>query len=196
MSVGTCGRAFGTPCVHEHACVRCALLRPDPAQRGTAGRDPRQPGGPHHRSQTRRLARRSRRTPSQPRRRQRQARPDRCQPPAKGHHHPARHAHLHRPRRPHRSAPRNSRSRREMMGRGAADEIAGARGMRTRRGRLPLLARSLAFVASVSLIGACTGSGHHASQASTSAASTATASSPTPAPPGTSANCTPTEVEP
>ncbi|GAA2469358.1 hypothetical protein [Streptomyces mauvecolor] len=33
MSFGTCGRAFSTPCVHEHACVRCALLRPDPAQR-------------------------------------------------------------------------------------------------------------------------------------------------------------------
>jgi hypothetical protein len=32
VSVGTCGRAFGTPC-HEHACVRCSLLRPDPAQR-------------------------------------------------------------------------------------------------------------------------------------------------------------------
>ncbi|MFG2595007.1 hypothetical protein [Streptomyces sp. NPDC048462] len=32
MSIGTCGRAFSTPCVHEHACVRCALLRPDPAQ--------------------------------------------------------------------------------------------------------------------------------------------------------------------
>jgi hypothetical protein len=27
------GRAFGTPCLHEHACVRCSLLRPDPAQR-------------------------------------------------------------------------------------------------------------------------------------------------------------------
>ena len=33
VSVGTCARAFGTPCIHEHACVRCALLRPDPAQR-------------------------------------------------------------------------------------------------------------------------------------------------------------------
>ncbi|WP_438453227.1 tyrosine-type recombinase/integrase [Streptomyces asiaticus] len=34
VSIGTCGRAFSTPCVHEHACVRCLLLRPDPAQRG------------------------------------------------------------------------------------------------------------------------------------------------------------------
>lgn len=33
VSIGTCGRAFGTPCIHEHACVRCALLWPDPAQR-------------------------------------------------------------------------------------------------------------------------------------------------------------------
>ena len=30
---GTCGRAFGSPCIHEHACLRCPLLRPDPAQR-------------------------------------------------------------------------------------------------------------------------------------------------------------------
>ncbi|MEU0355358.1 site-specific integrase [Streptomyces cyaneofuscatus] len=34
LSVGTCGRAFGTSCVHEHACVRCPMLRPEPAQRG------------------------------------------------------------------------------------------------------------------------------------------------------------------
>ncbi|WP_442942078.1 site-specific integrase [Nonomuraea sp. NBC_00507] len=33
LSIGICGRAFSTPCVHEHACVRCSLLRPDPAQR-------------------------------------------------------------------------------------------------------------------------------------------------------------------
>ena len=33
VSIGTCGRAFGTPCIHEHACVRCALLWPDPNQR-------------------------------------------------------------------------------------------------------------------------------------------------------------------
>ncbi|WET82986.1 hypothetical protein P3102_18130 [Amycolatopsis sp. QT-25] len=33
VSVGTCARAFGSPCVHEHACVRCSLLRPDPTQR-------------------------------------------------------------------------------------------------------------------------------------------------------------------
>lgn len=33
LSIGTCGRAFGTPCIHEHACVRCSMLRPDPTQR-------------------------------------------------------------------------------------------------------------------------------------------------------------------
>ncbi|MFI1338097.1 tyrosine-type recombinase/integrase [Streptomyces sp. NPDC020845] len=34
LSVGTCARAYGTACIHEHACVRCSLPRPDPAQRG------------------------------------------------------------------------------------------------------------------------------------------------------------------
>ncbi|GAA2418760.1 hypothetical protein GCM10010404_91670 [Nonomuraea africana] len=34
VSIGTCARAFSTPCLHEHACVRYSLLRPDPAQRG------------------------------------------------------------------------------------------------------------------------------------------------------------------
>ena len=33
VSIGTCGRAFGSGCVHEHACVRCPLLWPDPTQR-------------------------------------------------------------------------------------------------------------------------------------------------------------------
>lgn len=33
VSIGTCARAFGTPCIHEHACVRCSLLRPAPEQR-------------------------------------------------------------------------------------------------------------------------------------------------------------------
>jgi hypothetical protein len=30
LSLGTCGRAYGTSCIHEHS---CPLLRPDPAQR-------------------------------------------------------------------------------------------------------------------------------------------------------------------
>jgi hypothetical protein len=33
VSLGTCGRAYATPCIHEHSCIRCPLLRPDPAQR-------------------------------------------------------------------------------------------------------------------------------------------------------------------
>jgi len=33
VSLGTCARPFNTPCIHEHACVRCPLLRPEPTQR-------------------------------------------------------------------------------------------------------------------------------------------------------------------
>ncbi|GAB3147344.1 site-specific integrase [Micromonospora sonneratiae] len=33
VALGTCGRDHGTPCQHENACVRCPLLRVDPAQR-------------------------------------------------------------------------------------------------------------------------------------------------------------------
>jgi integrase len=33
VSIGTCARAFGTACIHEHACIRCSMLWPDPAQR-------------------------------------------------------------------------------------------------------------------------------------------------------------------
>ncbi len=33
VSIGTCARAFSTPCIHEHACVRCPMLWPDPGQR-------------------------------------------------------------------------------------------------------------------------------------------------------------------
>jgi hypothetical protein len=33
VSIGTCARAFSTPCIHEHACVRCSMLWPDPTQR-------------------------------------------------------------------------------------------------------------------------------------------------------------------
>jgi integrase len=32
VALGDCGRAYGTSCVHEHSCVRCPLLRVDPAQ--------------------------------------------------------------------------------------------------------------------------------------------------------------------
>ncbi|MFD6938792.1 tyrosine-type recombinase/integrase [Streptomyces goshikiensis] len=33
LSIGVCGRAYGTSCDHEHACIRCPMLRPDSAQR-------------------------------------------------------------------------------------------------------------------------------------------------------------------
>jgi integrase len=33
VAVGTCGRSYATSCIHEHSCLRCSLLRPDPAQR-------------------------------------------------------------------------------------------------------------------------------------------------------------------
>ena len=33
VAAGTCGRAFATPCAHEHACIRCPMLWPDPAQK-------------------------------------------------------------------------------------------------------------------------------------------------------------------
>ncbi len=32
VELGTCDRDYGTPCAHENACVRCPLLRVDPAQ--------------------------------------------------------------------------------------------------------------------------------------------------------------------
>jgi integrase len=32
VALGVCTRDFGTPCAHEHSCIRCPLLRPDPAQ--------------------------------------------------------------------------------------------------------------------------------------------------------------------
>lgn len=30
VELGTCGRPYGTPCQHEHACVRCPILLVDP----------------------------------------------------------------------------------------------------------------------------------------------------------------------
>lgn len=32
VSVGDCGRSYDTPCIHEHSCLCCPLLRPDPDQ--------------------------------------------------------------------------------------------------------------------------------------------------------------------
>ncbi|MEV7037597.1 hypothetical protein [Amycolatopsis sp. NPDC051061] len=34
LELGTCGRPYGTPCKHEHACIRCPSLRVDPNARG------------------------------------------------------------------------------------------------------------------------------------------------------------------
>ncbi|MET7436400.1 tyrosine-type recombinase/integrase [Streptomyces sp. NPDC005496] len=34
LALGDCGRAYGTDCVHEHACVRCPVLIVDPNERG------------------------------------------------------------------------------------------------------------------------------------------------------------------
>lgn len=33
MALGECGRSYATPCIHEHSCLRCPLLRPDPVER-------------------------------------------------------------------------------------------------------------------------------------------------------------------
>jgi len=33
VAVGDCGRSYDTPCIHEHSCLRCPLLRPDPTAR-------------------------------------------------------------------------------------------------------------------------------------------------------------------
>jgi len=33
LALGDCGRAWGSSCIHEHSCIRCALLRIDPAQK-------------------------------------------------------------------------------------------------------------------------------------------------------------------
>jgi hypothetical protein len=33
VALGECGRAYSSPCIHEHSCIRCPLLRVDPGQR-------------------------------------------------------------------------------------------------------------------------------------------------------------------
>lgn len=30
VELGTCGRPYGTPCTHEHACIRCPMLHVSP----------------------------------------------------------------------------------------------------------------------------------------------------------------------
>ena len=34
VALGTCHRPYATPCVHEHACIKCRFLQVDPAQTG------------------------------------------------------------------------------------------------------------------------------------------------------------------
>jgi hypothetical protein len=34
VALGTCRRPYATPCVHEHACIKCRFLQIDPAQSG------------------------------------------------------------------------------------------------------------------------------------------------------------------
>ncbi|MEU4395249.1 tyrosine-type recombinase/integrase, partial [Kribbella sp. NPDC023855] len=33
VELGSCSRPYGTPCHHEHACIRCPMLRVDPQQK-------------------------------------------------------------------------------------------------------------------------------------------------------------------
>ena len=33
VALGTCHRPYGTPCIHEHACVRCPMLHVEPSRR-------------------------------------------------------------------------------------------------------------------------------------------------------------------
>jgi integrase len=32
VAYGNCDRPYGTPCAHEHACIRCPMLRPEPSR--------------------------------------------------------------------------------------------------------------------------------------------------------------------
>lgn len=32
VALGNCDRPYGTPCIHEHACARCPMLRPEPSR--------------------------------------------------------------------------------------------------------------------------------------------------------------------
>ena len=33
VELGTCSRPYGSPCIHEHSCIRCPMLRIEPRQR-------------------------------------------------------------------------------------------------------------------------------------------------------------------
>lgn len=34
VALGTCHRPYATPCVHEHACIKCRFMQVNPAQAG------------------------------------------------------------------------------------------------------------------------------------------------------------------
>jgi hypothetical protein len=101
VAVGDCGRSYDTPCIHEHSCLRCPLLRPDPTARDRLEQIRDNPRRPHRRSRNPPLVRRGRGPEGQPRRRTRQTRPDGPdhRPPSRRR--PTRHPQLHRHRRPH-----------------------------------------------------------------------------------------------
>ena len=90
VSIGTCARAFSTPCIHEHACVRCSMLWPDPPNEAGSSRSattsPPASPKPNARAGPAR-SKDSRSASPAPR----QARPDRQ--PTAAHHDRTRHAH-------------------------------------------------------------------------------------------------------
>ena len=101
VALGDCGRSYSSPCIHEHGCLRCPLLRPvaRPAAPhrsrsaptcSTASPRPNTKAGPARSKDSR--------SASPPRQQARPARPD--GPPRR--HRPPRHPHLPRHRRPHR----------------------------------------------------------------------------------------------
>ena len=69
VALGICGRDYGTPCAHENACVRCPLLRVDPAQMPRLEEIRAQPRRPAPGGQGPGLARRGRRDRDHPGRR-------------------------------------------------------------------------------------------------------------------------------
>ena len=101
VALGDCGRSYDTPCIHEHACLRCPLLRPDPAQRSRLAQICSNLADRIAEAEISPVARRSRGPESQPRRRQRQARPDGPDHRSPQRHHQPGHAGLRRRRRPH-----------------------------------------------------------------------------------------------
>ena len=94
VELGQCGRPYATACEHEHACIRCPMLRVDPKMIDRPRRDLRRPPHPPRTRADQRLARRDRRHrphPALPRRQTRRHPAPR--PPHPGHRHTTRHPH-------------------------------------------------------------------------------------------------------